>query len=431
MGVLEIVATIGAVLVFVLLAVRTPTGVCALLAFYPLMPSVPRSPVAGLNAETILLSFAMILTLGPSRLRLPPLRVTGPVLAFLAVMFAAWVIGGTQFEFQDPVTAAWESFKSLKSRTFAVLLFFIAYWWIRNPAEQRRMLEGLSAAVLIVAVAALGDLGGGGTGRASGLFPNANTTGDILSVFLLAPLHLVWHERTSRSRRLFHALVYTAGFVALLYTLSRGAWLAFAIGHVIYFLFVDRRILVLGAATAAVMLTIALPLAPDAVQNRIASTFETGGKVYQVGGSLAIEASAASRVVLYRIGFDMFVDSPVWGHGANAFRAQSRQYGAKYGLLRASAPHSFPLALLTESGLLGLIVLGWLSATVLLLAWALMKRRGSRAHLGILLLGLGMATGVANLFHTDFLTNPVSARFFWAAFGMCARSYFAPVRTEA
>ena len=426
MSALQLLAAAACVVVFVMLAARPALGIGALLAIYPLLTQVPRSPVPGLNPETILLLFAMILTLARSGMHVPPLRISGPVLAFVAVMFLAWVIGRTVVDQFDPLTAAWERFKALKSRTFAVLLFFIAYWWIRNPVERRRVIEGISVAMLVVGLAGLVAVGGSAE-RAAGLFQNANTTGDLLGVFLLCPLYLVWLEDLPKARRALHAASYLVGFMALLYTLSRGGWLAYGVGHVLFFLLIDRRILVLGTAAAALMLTVGLPLAPEAVRDRIGGTFESSSQtVYQVGGTLDIEGSAASRVVVYKMGFDMFLDSPLWGHGAGAFKANSRTYGARYGLLKPKTPHSFPLELLSEAGLLGLLALGWLSASVLLLGFSLLGREGESGRLGVLLLALGISTGFANLFHSDFLTNPVSARFFWAIFGLCGAAYFAP-----
>ncbi len=425
MSALAILSTLGCVVVFVLLAVRPSLGIGALLAIYPVLHYVPRSPVPGLNAETILLVFAMILTLGRSGLRVPPLRVTGPVLAFLAVMFMAWVIGRTVVDLYDPLAAAWERFKTFKSHTFAALLFFIAYWCITDRAGRRTVLEGISLAILGLGASVLLDVGDS-SGRASGLFQNANTSGDVLGVFLVCPLFLVWTEPRSKLRRGLHGLAYLVGFVGLVYTLSRGAWLAFAIGHLVFFLMLDRRVVVMATATAALMLAIGLPLAPQLVRDRLSETFEAGSqKVYQVGGGLNIEGSAAIRVVVYRVGFDMFLDSPIWGHGSGGFRANSLQYGAKYGLLQYKTPHSLPLMIMTEAGGLGLISLAWLSLTVLGLGLGLLYTPG-QANLGVLILTLGIATGVANLFHTDFLTNPVSARYFWVLFGMCSFAYFGP-----
>ena len=70
------------------------------------------------------------------------------------------------------------------------------------------------------------------------------------------------------------------------------------------------------------------------------------------------------------------------------------------------------------------MVLAWLSLTTLLLGYALVQTPGL-SSLGVFMLTLGISTGFANLFHNDFLVNPISARFFWLLFGMCTFAYFA------
>ena len=422
----ELFASVAALFVFILLTWRPPLGVAALVAFYPLQDVVPDTPVPGLNAETILVAYAMVLTLGRSGLRLPPLRITAPVLALVAVIVLAFLIGRTGIETYDPLGRTWFDLKYLKYQTFSALLFFIAFWWIRDPREGRRVLEGISVAISLVACVALMDLSDG-VERISGLFPNTNTTGMVLGIFMLCPLHLVWFGDVSARRRIFHGGVYLIAGVVMVLTLSRGAWLAAVVGHFIWFMLVDRRVLIVGAATGMVALTLSLPLVPEQVRERIAHTFETGSTVYQVGGNVTLEGSAASRVVLHRVGLDMFLDSPIWGHGSNVFRLQSVRYGARYGLLRRTPPHSLPIKLATESGLLGIMALFWLALAVLALGMRLYAVGGVDRSLGILLVCVGMATGTANLTATDFLTSPVAAAFFWAVLGVATRRYFAPL----
>ena len=434
MSAVEIFASLGALLVFILLTLRPSIGVAALLAFYPLQDIVPDSPIPGLNAETVLVAYAMILTLGRSGMRVPPLRVSAPVIFFALIMFAAYLVGRTVTGgHPDALEDAWWSFKLLKSQTFGMLLFFITYWWIRDRTDLRRALEGISIGLLMVALAALADFDQTGRGRLAGFFSNANITGDILAIFLVCPLHLFWHERSlSPARRAFYLVTYAVVFVAMVLTLSRGAWLAAVAGHMVWLFFVDRRLLVVGIGAAAVMLTVAMPVLPETVRERIEKTFTSGGSIFQVGGTaLAIEGSAAIRVVFYRIGWDMFLDSPVWGHGHHSYKRLSVKYGARYGVIRPKSPHSLPLKLAAENGAIGILAFSWIVLAVMLLGQQLRRIRGPDQWIGVMMLCVGAATGAANLFHTDFLTSPVSGAYFWALLGFSTRRLYAPFNPAA
>ena len=59
--------------------------------------------------------------------------------------------------------------------------------------------EGLGYSYKTVFDNELADFSPGGD-RASGFFANANTTGDILAIFLVCPLHLFWHERATMTK---------------------------------------------------------------------------------------------------------------------------------------------------------------------------------------------------------------------------------------
>ena len=119
-------------------------------------------------------------------------------------------------------------------------------------------------------------------------------------------------------RRVLHGATYVLAFVAVVFSLSRGNWVALIAAHAVFFLLVSRPLFLAMVATTALLATVAFPLLPDVVRERIAYTHDAGGPVaYSVGGGL--EMSAALRVVFARIGWDMFRESPIWGHGYGSF----------------------------------------------------------------------------------------------------------------
>jgi O-antigen ligase len=416
-----------AALVFLLLAIRPFAGVCALLAFYPLMHQVPRTPVPGLNAETILVSFAVILTLGQSRLRLPPLRLTGVVLALIGVQVMGWLIGNTWISVPVESYTVWGRFRALKSHVFTSLLFFICFWWGRDEQQRRALLESVSVGIGLAALSVCINFVQGGAGRASGFYENPNLPAELFAVFSPVSLYLALRAPgLGRTRRGIHATAYGLAAAGVVLTLSRAGWLAFAMGHVVYLSLLHRRVLLAGAVGLLLLGPAAYPFLPQVVRDRIEGTFQTGSVYYRTGVNLQLESSAASRITQHRAGFLMFLDSPIWGHGTGAFYLLSVEYGARYGILRPVAPHGALLRAATELGLIGLLSYGWVALTVFGLGWTMFARGPvSGRPYGSLLLAIGAASVVSNLFGTGFLGSWLYSSAFWATFGsLAAREAF-------
>src|SRR5262245_39851757 len=133
-----------ALIALALLFWRPVVGLIFLIAIFPMDPFSPRLPVPGLNTETILLGVAFAVTVLRFGPRLPPLRYSGPVLAFIFVMGIGMVIAvpwarGLSTRTGEP--AIWFIFKSWKSNTFSTLFFFAVYWWMARPMDRQRTLE--------------------------------------------------------------------------------------------------------------------------------------------------------------------------------------------------------------------------------------------------------------------------------------------------
>jgi O-antigen ligase len=433
---MEYLATAGALIVLILLVVRPAAGLCGIMMFYPFMHYVPRLP-AGLNAQTILISTALVLTLIRVGVRFPPVRVTAPVLAFAFVMVMGFVVASVGVDYFDPYFNTWERFKAVKSRVFTSLLFFIVFWSARDPEKRQELLEGVSIGLLSVAAFAVGEtfFGVRAPGeRAEGLFGNANYTGDVLGIFLIVPLYLVRAGQMGSTRRLFYLGVYGLCGISLILTLTRAGWVAAFLGHAIWFLYERRQIAVVAAVTVVACATIAYPLLPSLVRDRIEGSFGAGSKVYRLDGALGkvqLEGSASTRLVLYRTGFDIWIDSPLWGHGLDTFRYLARPYGAKYGLIGGKTPHSLPLKLATETGLVGIAGLAWIGFTLLFTGLRVWSRKDPERTLGPLLLAVAASALTVNLFHEDFMLSAISSGFFWTVFGVCARCRYSPLGARA
>ncbi len=406
-------------------------GLALLVAIFPMDAWAPRLPVPGVNTETIMIGVAFAVTVLRFGGRIPPLRYSGPVFAFIGVMLIAFVVSipwASGMRAVDGGPAIWYNFKTVKSSTFTALLFFIAYWWVRTPEDRQRMFGAICVAVFLASVAGIADFAIGinprvSDGRANGFLDNANAMAETIGPMLFVPLYLLMQGREiSWSLRAFSVATYALGIVALVLSVSRGNWLAFVAGHVVFLMLVNRKLLVGAVAVGAILIALGAPLVPAIVSDRLESTTAAGPAVYQVPLAVGLEGSTAMRVVFAKIGLDMLAISPVWGNGLNAFHLRTPEFGAKYGLLTHKDPHILLVRFAAEMGLAGLIMLAWLVWAVFRCGRTLWRSDSPAYMLGAVLLAASSYNFVSNLASTTFLQVAQVSAQFWILFAIAARA---------
>ncbi len=417
----------GATVVLGLVVSRPRLGFIALAAFYPLNDYVPRSPLPGLNWETVITSLAVGVTLLRFGFRTPPLRFSAPVTCYILILFIGFLVIASWAPARIPGFSFFENLKVAKSAAFTAVLFFPMYFWLALRLDRRRVLEGMSLGLALVAIASVLDTvfnitPDAAAGRPTGLLFNPSALGLYLAAFSLIQLHLFLDREITAPRRHLHLALYVVSLTGVVFSLGRGGWLALILGHAVWFMYRSRRMLLLLGVALLLTLTVAFPLLPYSVRERIEETFRTRNTVFQAAGASFFETSAATRIVFYRIGGDMFLDSPVWGHGLGSFKLLTPKYGARYGMLKHKDPHSLVTKLGAEMGLLGLGVFVWLAVLVVQLGRRLWREDQDERTLGPLLLAIGMALLVGNLVSTSFIHIHLISAFFWLLFGMAARA---------
>jgi hypothetical protein len=424
------------VLVLVVVALlfwRPVWGIALLAAIFPMDPWALRLPVPGMNTETILVGVALAVTVLRFGARLPPLRYSGPVIAFLAVMAISFVVSipwANGLRAVDGSPAVWFIFKHLKSMTFTTLLFFPAYWWLREPEDRQRVLVALCFALFLSSVVGIADYVFhinprvvAGRERANGLIANANGLAESIGPLMFVPLYLLMRRRNlNRGMRIFAAASYGLAAVAMVLSLSRGNWLAFFAAHGVFLLLVNRRLLAVSVVATAILVSVGTPLLPEIVRDRIEHTTTTGSTVYQVPLAVNLEGSTASRVVFARIGLDMYLASPVWGNGLDSFAFRSAEFGAKYGVLVPNEAHNLIVTMAAEAGVIGLAMLAWLTFGIFRCGRVLWRSDSTEYLLGAVLLAAATHDFVANLSGTSLLhISQVSAQF-WIVYALVARA---------
>ena len=273
-----------------------------------------------------------------------------PMLAFVGLSFLSGVLSG-----------AGQAMKTGLSDGLPMLVYLVGLNVLRRP-------EDLLRAGRIVVV-------GGGLAAVYGLAPSLlessglriqgslshyyTFSGVVMLAMVVGMAHLLY-EREPRARLLCGLSTAIMG-VALLFTQTRSAWLAVALGAVILVASRARRLLLALPLVAL----LAYLLAPLRVQERVHSFFDLG------------DATANERVVMWETGWRMWQDAPVFGIGG-------RQVDEVYGEYRdPDAPftdspipghlHNNVVNLGVERGALGLAA--WLAFWV---GWFVLTLRTAR-----------------------------------------------------
>lgn len=304
--------------------------------------------------------------------------------------------------------------------------FYLAIWLllsdlIGHGMPVRWLLDGVLATnVLVVLVGFWQEQGwithwiqvtGAGIGvpfipaRPGSLIGNPNALGTFLAVAIVLQVGRLTQARRWRSR--IGWLILSAASLALLFvTLSRGAWLGLAAGLAAWVLFLiwgrgllsiqavrgwwrrhglRWRLLVAGGGAAILLAGVALaPVAWNAMD--------------QPGRSVSL------RQAIWQAAWDAFMQQPLTGTGPFTFGGTL--------LIRQSTPpetphshtHNLPLQVATETGLPGLLVLGWTLVAVGLSIWRWMAAKPSKAALA----EMGAVVAALVAFLTHHLTDVTS-----------------------
>lgn len=185
----------------------------------------------------------------------------------------------------------------------------------------------------------------------------------------------------------------------IIYSFSRGAYIALLLGLFFIGLAKERKIIVL----LIVFLIFWRTFVPISVTERIDMTKNEEGQ---------LEESSAKRVELWGIAWQMFQESPILGKGFNTFRTYTEW-----------DTHNFYMKTLAELGILGLIAFLWLCLFAFISGWKLYKESKDNFFKG---LGLGFSACVISVMVTNAFGDrwsylPLGA-YFWVFFGLVTRA---------
>lgn len=327
-----------------------------------------------------------------------------PVLAWVGIGLVSVVMSDYR---------AW-SFRAWWTMAIYVLLFFLVTRCVRDRQGVRRILYGISVVGGMTAVYGILQAFGVGVSMWSDRFltvnyqprsfstlGHPNVFGGFLVIALMLSLGLWFGERSVRRRVVVGGMI-GAMLVALLYTLSRGAWIGLMAGLAVIGLWKTRRasvrVRVLSFALMGLALILGMILWPSLWQ-RILS-----GENIQ------------NRVAIWKGAYKMFRARPVWGWGIGTFalyfpRFRPWDYWLHGVEIHVRHAHNEYLEILSEIGGIGLVVFLVLLGMFFRCGWSV-ARRGSDRELNHWMMGL-CAAMVGTLVH-----SVVSVSLRWTSTGV-------------
>lgn len=316
------------------------------ISFLEVLPRlIPDVAVA--KATGLLLVLSWLATVAVRRRGVRSLVTARPSLVVLLMLFGVWV--GTSLLWareSDPVYTDLTRFLPL----FA--LFLIVHAAVRTRSHMIALVLVVIAGAIVSAAAGIlvappPDVDA--TGRLAGAAANALAPVLIAGAVLAA----AFVGMTQRGLATRLAAVAAGGFciIGVVLTGSRGGLLGLAIALVVGLVFAGRgrRVRVVPAVAIAVALTVlyVVVLAPPELRARVAQPGDGSG-----------------RTDIWRVGAEMVKANPVLGVGAGNYEARSPEYVLQAGLIRRSdlivdrplGPHNIYLQVLSELGVIGLLL---------------------------------------------------------------------------
>jgi len=180
----------------------------------------------------------------------------------------------------------------------------------------------------------------------------ANTLGGYLVLIICIVIGLILNFGSLRQKMFFAAILIFA-FPALVFTLSRGSWLAFIPALIALILFTRKGKLVLFIFSFAAVLLSSIIL-PRSFYARVNQTFSYG-KEYEIAGRrVRLEDSAATRIEIFKLAMQKWKKEPLLGYGiGSSLPILDNQYAR----------------IIIESGFLGLLSFIWIIFVLFMIAF--------------------------------------------------------------
>lgn len=337
--------------------------------------------------------------------RLTPLDM--PILLYLAVAFFLFLVRSPQNSI---------AVEGLRVYVEYILWFFVASNLLLNKKQVRALVNWLVFLGTLVAIHGvyqyiigvqipstwLDATEGGVRTRVFSILTSPNVLGSFLVLVIPITVSQLMSAK-SRLLKYYYAFCLIPMVLSLIFTYSRGAWLAMAGAFVIYGLIYNWRILLaLGVAIYT------LPNLIPGISSRIG---------YMFSPAYLLSSARAGRVARWNAAIDKVGNNPLFGEG---FGRYGGAVAARH-IPSSNYVDNFYLKTAAESGIIGLAVLAWLLVSGVRCALNSYRRltdpylKGLAGGLIAGLIGVLLHNGVENIFEVPMMTV-----YFWLLLGMTA-----------
>jgi O-antigen ligase len=243
--------------------------------------------------------------------------------------------------------------------------------------------------------------------RLEGRLGQPNSVGAFVALYLPGFVALAAEGKTIRLR----LLGWGGGALcisALFYTRSRGSILAAAGALAVLGVLRYRKLL---AVTVLAVVVFGPWFVPDHVIQRFEVTFQ-GEKDLE-----GFDRSSYVRREMYRFAPTVIRASPVIGHGLGAYPVAAARLGRAD---LARSPHSWYLEVLTELGLVGFLVFGWLTVACFRSLWRRAREPATHLDSALATAMIGSTVALAGIcfFQKPFFDNELITPFYFLGLGL-------------
>lgn len=251
--------------------------------------------------------------------------------------------------------------------------------------------------------------------RIAGPLNDANTYGQLLVVLVPLALDRFWNER-KRLLRLCAAWAFTVCTLSVLFTFSRGAFLALIVA--LGFMMIRRP-----PRPLALLITVAvaIPLMQFVPANYVHRVSTVLNFLPSSNTDYRADESFKDRSSEMTVAWILFTEHPILGVGLNNYNAYYQQYSRLLGLdprREDRSAHSLYLEIAAEGGLLGLVTFGvimWMVVRGTQQARRDLARAGLPDHAGM---AAAFSVGLIGYLTAAIWMHDAYSRFLWLLIGM-------------
>jgi O-antigen ligase len=326
-------------------------------------------------------------------------KTPNTVVIFFMVMYtylSLW-LSALNYNLPFPISLANPFVTAWKNYSLLFFIFIVAYNAIKSESEIRGIINTILIVFTLISIQEIRAFVAGSSyshgNRSDGpLWIVGLNSNHFAAYILYAWIFAVGMLITSaKSKRIFYLPPVVFGLYPLLFSYSRGEYVA-AIPALVFYAFVKKRVLIIPILVFSVFWS---ELLPETVVERITMTENASGQ---------IEESAGTRLEVWDFAKELFKGSPLLGIGFNGFVVASNH-------LPVHDTHNYYFKLLVEQGVIGTSLLAFFVVRSFIVAWGLSRSKSSvnSASIGISVSGVIVAILFCNIFGDRFSQLEVSA----------------------